>query len=273
MKAGKVANKKNAARDAEATGTVGKALGLLDAVAAFGRPVRFSEVQAVSGMPKATLARLLQTLTSEGMLRYDSDRRVYLMGLRLVRLAQVAWRDFSIAPVARPHLRALAKRIGEAVYLSKLDNGQCVCLDRGAPDELSAVFPALERVYPSYCTAVGKAMLACLPQDELGRALAQQSFHAKTDFTITDAAALRTELQMVLDRGYATEIEEHVRGIIAVAVPILTSGGALLGGLGVHAPDRRTDLEMLKTYLPDLQDTAAAIARDAADLSFPEVSR
>lgn len=272
MKAEKVADKKNARREKENAGTVGKALGVLDLVATFGRPVRFSELQAASSVPKATLARLLQTLMSEGMLSYDTETRAYQLGARLLRLAQVAWRNFSIAPVARPHVKALAKRIDEAVFLSRLDNGQCVCLDRGEPSRLAAIFPEILRVYPSYCTAVGKAMLACLPQDELASALAQQSFHKMTEATITDADTLRAQLPRILDRGYATEVEEHMRGIIAVAVPILSPGGALLGGLGLHAPDRRSDLEKLASFVPDMQETAAAIARDAANLRHPEVS-
>ena len=75
-----------------ADGTVGKALGLLDLVAGFGRPVRFAEIQQVSDLPKATLYRLLQTLTNQRMLGYDEDRSTYQPGLRLVQLAHSAWR-------------------------------------------------------------------------------------------------------------------------------------------------------------------------------------
>ena len=46
----------------KADGTVGKALDVLDSVAAFGRPVKFSELLETSPYPKATLYRLLQTL-------------------------------------------------------------------------------------------------------------------------------------------------------------------------------------------------------------------
>ena len=67
-------------------GTVGKALEVLEAVAAHGRPVRFAQLQADSPFPKATLYRLLQTLTQQGMLRHDPEGGHYSLGLRLVRL-------------------------------------------------------------------------------------------------------------------------------------------------------------------------------------------
>ena len=59
-----------------ADGTVGKALDVLDQVASFGRPVRFSDLLAHSPYPKATLYRFLQTLTNQGMLAFDPDRQV-----------------------------------------------------------------------------------------------------------------------------------------------------------------------------------------------------
>ena len=82
-------------------GTVGKALFALELVAAFERPVRFSEVLENSPYPKATLYRFLQTLTNQGLLQYDPDQGVYSMGMRLVRLAHAAWRQSSLAPISR----------------------------------------------------------------------------------------------------------------------------------------------------------------------------
>lgn len=249
--------------------TVSKAIEVLDLVHEFGRPVRFRELEAASRFPKPTLYRFVQSLTDHGMLNFDPDRSEYYLGTRLVRLAHAAWRQSMIAPVARPHLKALADRLGEAVYLSGLDGGQCVCLDRGSPDDLAGAFLDINRVYPTYCTAVGKAMLASLPEAELNRALARQSFARLTQTTITDECRLRGDLDQVRVRGFAIEDEEHVRGIIAVGVPIVADTGTLLGGLGVHAPDRRTDLESLVAQVPHMQATAAEIARDAADWRRP----
>jgi len=263
----------NAAEELSGVSTVGKAIEVLDLIYEFGRPVRLKELQLASRFPKPTLYRFVQTLTEHGMLSYDPDRNAYFLGIHLVRLAHAAWRQSMIVPVAQPHLRELACRIGETVYLSKLDGGQCVTLDSSSPDELAGLFWDSNRVYPSYCTAVGKAMLACLPDGELDRALLQQSYHKLTEASIGDQASLRAELDETRKRGYAIEKEEHVRGIVAVAVPILAPSGTLLGGLGIHAMDRRTDLDTLKSRLPDMQEAAGKIARDAAAWRLPETSR
>ena len=92
-------------------GTVGKALDVLDRVAAYGHPVRFSDLLVNSPYPKATLYRFLQTLTNQGMLAFDEDRGTYAMGVRLVRLAHAAWAQSSLAPIARPWIDTLSAEV------------------------------------------------------------------------------------------------------------------------------------------------------------------
>ena len=104
-------------------GTLGKALQVLDQVAAFGRPVRFAELLADAPFPKATLYRFVQTLTNQGMLNFDSERQTYAPGIRLVRLAHAAWAQSTLAPIARPHIDALAADlVHDKFHISKYLN-------------------------------------------------------------------------------------------------------------------------------------------------------
>ena len=112
-------------------GTVGKAMSVLDQVAGFGRPVRFGELLTVSDLPKATLYRLIQTLTGQGLLSFDADTQSYSMGVRLMRLAHAAWQQSSLAPISRPHLDQLIRKLGETVHLAQLDGGQVLYVDGG----------------------------------------------------------------------------------------------------------------------------------------------
>ena len=112
------------------SGTVGKALEVLDMVAEIGRPARFAELLAQSPHPKASLYRFLQTLTNEGMLTYSPERQSYSLGLRLVRLAHAAWRQSSLTPIARPYIDALAQQVGESVHLAQTDNGHVLFVDK-----------------------------------------------------------------------------------------------------------------------------------------------
>jgi DNA-binding IclR family transcriptional regulator len=251
-------------------GTVGKALDVLDQVAAFGRPVRFSELLDRSAFPKATLYRLVQTLTSQGMLAYDPDRQTYAPGVRLVRLAHAAWRQSSLAPVARPHIDALSRAVGETVHLAQLDHGQVLYVDKRNAKDPVEMYSQAGKVGPAYCTGVGKAMLAFLDDEELAGILPQQSFHRFTPHTIASADALRAELAEIRARGYGFDREEHEPGIICIAMPILTPTGRLLGALSVTTTTARKSLADLEALAPELRRVGTAIAEEAAAWRFPD---
>ncbi len=257
----------------EGDGTVGKALEVLDRVAAFGRPVRFSELLEDSPFPKATLYRLVQTLTSQGMLSHDEERGTYGPGVRLVRLAHAAWRQSSLAPIARPHVDALSREVGETVHLAQLDNAQVLYVDKRNARQPVEMFSQAGKVGPAYCTGVGKAMLAFLPEEQLAMILPQQSFHRFTPGTITTEAALRQELGAIRARGYAFDREEHEPGIICVALPVLSAGGRVLGALSVTSTTVRTTIEALEGLAPRIRQAAQAIAAEAESWRFPEELR
>jgi IclR family transcriptional regulator, KDG regulon repressor len=251
-------------------GTVGKALDVLDTVAAFGRPVRFSELLAESAYPKATLYRLIQTLTHQGMLSFDTDRQTYALGVRLVRLAHAAWATSSLAPIARPYLDELAEETGETIHLAQLDNGQVLYVDKRNATKPVEMFAQAGKVGPAYCTGVGKAMLAYLPDEALQRALQRQSFHRFTGQTLDTPEKLKAELQAIRARGHAFDREEHEPGIICCAVPILTRTGRVIGALSVTSTTARTSLAELESGADRIKDTAARIAAVAESWRFPE---
>lgn len=251
-------------------GTVGKACDVLDLVAGFGRPVRFTELLEKSEFPKATLYRFLQTLTSQGMLAYDLDRQTYSLGVRLVRLAHVAWQQSSLAPVARPHVDALSREIGETVHLAQLDNAQVLYVDKRNAAEPIEMYSQAGKVGPAYCTGVGKAMLAFLAEPELQRVLLQQSFHRFTDNTLTTAEQLCTELAAIRARGFAFDEEEHEPGIICIAMPILSTASRVHGALSVTTSTSRKSIEELSGLAPALSRAARAISEDAEAWRFPD---
>jgi DNA-binding IclR family transcriptional regulator len=251
-------------------GTVGKALEVLDQVAAFGRPVRFSELLAQSDFPKPTLYRFVQTLTNQQMLAYDPERQTYSTGLRLVRLAHAAWEQSTLAPVARPHIEALSIAVGETVHLAQLDNAQVLYIDKRNAGQPIEMYSQAGKVGPAYCTGVGKVMLAFLENDAAETVIEQQSFHVFTEHTLDSADALRAELIDIRENGYGFDREEHEPGIICVAMPIVTQKGRVLGALSVTSTIGRTNLAGLEAFVPTLKETANKITRDAQNWSFPD---
>lgn len=254
-------------------GTVGKALDVLDRVAQAGRPLRFSEVLAEGAYPKATLYRLLQTLTHQGMLAYDTERQTYGLGVRLVRLAHAAWAQSSLAPLARPHLDRLSADVGETIHLAQMDLGQVLYVDKRNAARPVEMFSQAGKVGPAYCTGVGKAMLAFLPPDALHRALEEQSFHRFTPNTLDTRERLLEELEVIRRRGHAFDREEHEPGILCIALPILARGGRPLGAVSITSTVARATLDSLAALAPKIRETAELIAADAESWRFPEQVR
>lgn len=250
-------------------GTVGKALNVLDKVASFERPVRFTELLRDSEHPKATLYRLLQTLTNQGMLSFDAERQTYSVGIRLVRLAHVAWRQSSLAPVARPFIDALAVDVGEAVHLAQIDNGHVLFVDKRKTTDMFETLAQAGKVAPCYCTGVGKAILAFMDDEHRERVMRHQVFLANTPSTHTSAETLREELEVIREQGVAFDREEHEQGIISIAAPILPTGSEVIGAISIATSTSRRSLEELEAFRPALLETVAKVGAEAASWRFP----
>ncbi|MHA7776581.1 IclR family transcriptional regulator [Roseibium sp. M-1] len=254
---------------AAADGTVGKALSVLDQVAEFGRPVRFNELLANSAFPKATLYRLMQTLVSQDFLAFNDQQQTYSLGIRLVRLAHEAWRQSSIAPIARPFVDDLAVKVRETVHLAQLDGGQVLYVDKRNAAVPINMFSQAGKIGPSYCTGVGKAMLAFVDDAELEHALKKQSFYRYTPATLTSAKELMTEIRQIREAGVSFDREEHEPGIICIAAPILSSKGRPLGALSITTSTQRKSLSDLEALRPDLLSAASQIASAVEHWQFP----
>ena len=79
------------------------------------------------------------------------------------------------------------------------------------------------------------------------------TLESQTEHTLTDPDALKAEIEAIRERGYSTDNEEFMDGMVAVAVPILDAQKRLMSTLSVHAPTQRVTLDDLKAHLPRLQ--------------------
>lgn len=250
-------------------GTVGKALSVLDAVAARGRPVKFIDLLDDSPFPKATLYRFLRTLVSQNMLHFDETDGTYSPGLRLVKLAHAAWKTTSLAPLARTHVMQLAQQVGEAVHLAQFESGQVLFVDKRKANDRFETLAQVGNVAPAYCTGVGKAMLAFIAPKRLQLALSQQAFYPYTSATHQTIESLEAELEQVRQHGIAFDREEHEQGIISIAAPIMTNEGRVIGAISIATTTARKSLKDLEEFKPILLQTADAIGREATSWQFP----
>ena len=252
-----------------ADGTVGKALHVLDMVAEKGRPVRFNDLLAHSPYPKATLYRLLQTLTNQGMVMFDDERQTYAPGMRLVRLAHAAWSQSSLAPIGRPFVEALAAETGETIHLAQIESGQVLFVDKLRASDRFETLAQVGAVAPAYCTGVGKAMLAYMAPARLELALGQQSYFQYTKTTHCSREALIADLETIRSDRIAYDREEHEEGIISIAAPVLSDQGRIIGAISIATSTTRHSLKSLSAFKTVILETAEHIGKEATPWQFP----
>lgn len=245
------------------TGTLGKALDVVTAIAEARFPLRFTDLLKVVDQPRGTLHRNISNLLEEGLVAMNPETHVYSLGPRLLQLASQAWNDNELRGIAEPHLRALNELAGETVHLAILQDDRVIYLDKFEAQQSLRMHSQIGRSAPVYCTGVGKAILAGLSDAEFEKLAKTLQFQRFTENTITSVEALRRDRQAIIARGYAIDAEEHEAGIRCAAAAVKDRSGALLGGISVTAPAYRITDEIFETWTRWVQATAADIGSDA----------
>ncbi len=246
-----------------ATGTLGKAVSLLELIAFAERPMRFTDVVAACGQPRGTVHRQLSHLVAEGLVEHAADQ-TYAVGLRLLQLAARAWSGNDLRSVAAPHLAALQVATQESVHLAVLDGGQVTYLDKIEGRHALRMHSQVGKTSPSYCTGVGKAALSLLADDELAELAAGLNFHRFTPATIVTPQALIETVSTIRRLGYGFDLQEHEIGIHCVAAPIPAPGRNFHAAISITGPAYRVDENQLRAWASLVSDTAGKITMELA---------
>jgi IclR family transcriptional regulator, acetate operon repressor len=233
---------------------------LLEKLAQTGRSVALTELARELEMPQATVFRLCQKLEAEGYIARHGETRKYALGARLMRLGLEIVRNGG--PLDRRHaiLSEIVRAIGETCNITALVGAEVLYLDRVETQwPLRLTLEPGSRV-PMHCTASGKLLLALLPRPVQQRILKDLVLTPNTRNTFTDRVALMQDLQRIAERGYSTDNEEFLAGLVAVAVPIRDCHGRAFAAIACHGPVTRLPLAQAVELAPLLNDAAARLA-------------
>jgi IclR family transcriptional regulator, acetate operon repressor len=252
------------------TGTLGKAVSVLDVVAEAQRPLRFKDLVELIDQPRGTLHRQVTNLIAEGLLAQRTDN-CYELGPRLLKLASRAWSDNQFRRIAEPHLAALHDATGETVHLGILNGTEIIYLDKVESRSAVRMHSQIGKASPVHCTGVGKAAMSRLPDDRL-EALARRIHYKRfTPTTIIGAEALIEEITRIRAEGVSYDREEHEAGIGCVAASIASPDGALIAGISVTAPTYRVAMTVLEGWAPLVRQAADRITDDISMRLGPRV--
>lgn len=248
--------------------TLRKGLSLLDHLAESKRPLRFKDLLDVAGLPNGTLHRLLQTLIDYRLIRFNALEQTYQLGARVFEMAHSVWNDFDIITGAAPELDRLRELSQETARLGVFENGVVLVIDqRETPQPVRLGNGIGTRMAP-HASALGKALLAHLHQDELDKVLDDLKLEPATPRTITDSTALRRDLNLSKARGYAISVEEQFHGVNSVSAPILDHRARPLGAVSVTGPAFRLTERQLHVLGRDLIRSARRISGNIGEIAM-----
>ncbi|MDI2029651.1 IclR family transcriptional regulator [Saccharopolyspora sp. TS4A08] len=213
------------------------------------------------GVHKTTAMRLLRTLESGRFVRREDAHR-YRLGSAVFALAHQALDDLDVREVARPFLAGLGERTGHTIHLAMLDEDQVVYIDKVDSIHPVRMYSRIGRRAPLHCTAVGKALVAELGQQERERLVRRIGYPKLTRGTIDSPDRYLEELERVRTRGYATDRSEHEEFTHCIAAPVRNHRGDVVAAMSISVPKVLLSWEDLLGWLPDLRRTAAEISRE-----------
>lgn len=148
---------------------------------------------------------------------------------------------------AHPHLDELWRETSDTVSLAVLDRAEIVYVDRAPsfPNEQEEIGLGIGPRLPAHCTAMGKVLLANLPEREQSELLASMKLSKRGPNTITSKTALRVELDHVREEGLAVNDQELAEGMHAIAVPVCSGSGEVIAALGLSADTSKISLQEL----------------------------
>ncbi|TAN26558.1 MAG: IclR family transcriptional regulator [Actinomycetota bacterium] len=245
-------------------GTLARGLRLMAVLASAERAVGLSELTALTGFSKPTVHRLARALVDLGYVEQsDPPSSRYSLRPRVLELGYTYLAGLQIRELARRAMRTLADQFGENVTLSVLDGSDVVYVERHEARPTGLVFKtSVGSRMPVYCSSLGKAILAWLPEPQRSAVIEGCRFERYTEFTIAGRLQLEEELKKVRQKGFAINDQEMEVGVRSVGAPIFGDRGVPIGALNISVPSVRLSRRILE------EEIAPVLVKCALEISL-----
>ncbi|ERL65741.1 IclR family transcriptional regulator [Schleiferilactobacillus shenzhenensis] len=217
------------------------------------------DISRGTSLTKPTALKILTTLCALGFMHRDDRTRRYTLGTQFIPYATKALASFSIRDVALPALEALRQATGETVNLGVLADDQVMLVEKlESPNSIKLKSTIGGRMH-LYSSAMGKAILATFPPDQLAAYFHTVTLQPVTPHTLTTPAALQRNLTEIQTMGVAIDNEENELEVFCVGATIYRHH-RLFGAFSVSAPKYRVPQERQAELVRQVLNTQHAIA-------------
>ncbi|HTJ56078.1 MAG TPA: IclR family transcriptional regulator [Devosiaceae bacterium] len=242
-------------------GSVEKAFAVLNAFNVGRKALSLGDVSRISAVDKNATQRVLFTLKSLGYLRQDPQTRLYSLSARMLDFGTSFLAANKIREVAEPILEQVNETCEETVNLTEREGTEVVYVLRYPSRHVVSVDLSVGSRLPIYCTAPGRAILAHLPEQDVGQILSDSRLEARTSTTETDPQAIIASLPDIRAKGYCLTNQEAFVGDISVSAPVFDERNVIAGAINIAVPWPRWQLDRVEAELaPIVVDAARSIS-------------
>jgi DNA-binding IclR family transcriptional regulator len=240
-------------------GSVRKALSILCLFTSERPALNVTDVSRLMHVPKSTAHNLLRTLQHFDFVSQDPVSKHYRLGRKLFELGTLYSRGNDLLTSALPHLLRLREETKETVKLGVLANTEALVV-KALESPLTLHTRGDEgRLAPLYCTGIGKALLALLPNEEIRDILAKVGLRSFTPRTVTALSKLEEEVEQIRRQGYSVDWEENEEGVHCIGAPVGDSGGERVA-ISVSGPASRFSKNRIPELAPLVVKAGRAIS-------------
>lgn len=248
--------------------SAGRALEVLEALAASPQRRSLVDLSRALGIPKSSLHGILRTMMQRGWVETDDTGTRFSLGVRALQVGAAYLESDDAVGLVAGVLDNLSRQFGEAVHLGRLAGRNVVYLAKRESVHPLRLYSAIGRQLPAHATALGKVLLAEHP-DEVVDTLLSWPLPALTRHTITEPDALHAELARVRDLGHAVDRQENTDGIVCFAVTVPLHAPAT-DAISMSIPATRLTDDMQGRVVTALRRSADQVHAARALLSIPD---
>ncbi len=210
-----------------------KAFDILNCFTSESPMLRVIDITKKVNMTQSNVSRLMNTMAAYGYVEKAEDSGSYRLGKQVISLSSVALNNSELRKQALPELFRLEQKYEVGANLAVQDNHKMYYLAHVDSRRSPRMYTMVGYTAPLHCTAIGKVMLAALPDEEIRAIIEQTGLPSYTYNTITSLDVLMEQIQKIRCVGYSVEYGEHALGAACIAAAIRDCTGTVVAGLSV----------------------------------------
>lgn len=221
------------------------------------------EISSELNLHKSTVHRLLMSLIYMGYAKQNEATQKYMLSYKIVSLAGKILDRTDILRIAKPYLKRLSDISGETVHLVQRDGNNILYLYKiEARVGTIRMVSQVGMVHPMYCSGVGKAIMATLPQKEVKQIWNESVIEKKTEKTVTDFDEMLKVLEKVRQNGYALDDEENEEGVRCIAASVRDCGNEIKYAFSISGPVSRMTRERVEELAVDVKKVQKELSEE-----------